>query len=105
MEKINKIRKNKSESTIPTLTKDGIEFITSEEKANLFAEKLFGTFNEEETDEFDNVFKANVDKFISEKTYEKDYATNEVVLFNTKELNSAIKCLNNKKNIRLIWFK
>jgi len=100
--KINKIRKNKSDSSIPTLVKDGVEYTTKEEKANLFASKLAYTFNEPESDDFDNNFKEKIDKIISDKKYEKDYNNankNNILKITLKELNSAIKGLNDKTAI------
>ena len=97
--KTNIIGKNKNESTIPTLIKDGVEYSTREEKANLFASKLVKTFNEPETNDFDNKFKEKIDKIINEKSYEQEYKNsnkNNVEKFTLKELNSAIRGLNDK---------
>ena len=83
---------------MPVLIRDNREFVTDEEKANLFSEKLTLTFSENDTEDFDSEFKEKVDNYINEKKYEDEYSDKTIKLFNLKELNKAIKDLNNKKS-------
>ena len=96
--KINKIRKKNKETGMPVLIRDNREFVTDEEKANLFSEKLTLTFSENDTEDFDSEFKEKLDNYINEKKYEDEYSDKTIKLFNLKELNKAIKDLNNKKS-------
>lgn len=97
--KINQIRKNKSDSFIPVLIKDGIEYNTKEDKAKIFAEKLINTFNEPLSNDFDNEFKTKIGKYIEKKEFEKENNSKKIEKFTLKELNKEISKLNNKKTI------
>ena len=97
-QRVNKARKKDSSDAIPTLTKDGVDFKSDEEKANIFAEKLANTFNETNPTDFDNEFKQNVDQIICEKQYEANYQDKQTVLITLLDLTKAIKNLNNSKS-------
>ena len=63
--RINKFRTNKNnKKTIPTLLKDGKQYETDSEKANLFSNILKTTFNDESDNSYDDEFKIEVEEFV-----------------------------------------
>jgi len=101
-QRVNQTRKKNNSDSIPTLTKDGVDYKTDEEKANLFAEKLKNTFNESDPLDFDNVFKQKIDEIINDKQYEDKYQNKETIIITMVELTKAIKKLNNSKSIKIV---
>jgi len=70
-QRINKLRGNKSSTSIPTLKKDNLIFANDEEKANLFSSILTTTFSNQQNEKFDDKFKGKVDKFINNHDFSK----------------------------------
>lgn len=97
--KMKRIKDKKSENTVPTITHEGKDYVTEEEKAELFAKKLFNTFNECEDVAFNPEFKNLVDKFITENEYKKSVPNPEPKKFTMDELCNAIRKTNTKKSL------
>ena len=80
------------------MVKDGVELNSDKEKAEAFAERLGFIFSENEDVKFDKKHKEKIDKFIKSKKYETIFNENQKMVkhFTKKELEKAIKNLNNK---------
>ncbi len=96
--RINQTRKKNYADSIPTLVKEGKEYNTDEEKANLFADKLKSTFNETDTLDFDMMHRDRINEIINNKLFEDNYENKEVIPITIVELTQAIKKLNNSKS-------
>ena len=95
---IGRLRNKKSSKNKQTLVKDGVELNSDKEKAEAFAERLGFIFSENEDVKFDKKHKEKIDKFIKSKKYETIFNENQKMVkhFTKKELEKAIKNLNNK---------
>jgi hypothetical protein len=61
-QKINSIRHNKSNNSIPTIIKDNVKYETDQDKANLFSSILKDTFSDQNDIKFDNNFRDNIEQ-------------------------------------------
>lgn len=90
-----KIKLVKPNTHIQTLEHNNKSFKTNEEKAELFASLLSETFSEDNNKNFDNTFKTETVKQVSD-FLQKNNTQLDFKLFTIDELNNAIKELNNK---------
>jgi hypothetical protein len=99
--RINRFRFKKKSKNIGTILHDKTVIDTDEGKAEAFSSRLFATFNTNENERYDESHKKMVEKFFEENKIEQLYEPSEKspILFNDKELDCAIKRLNNKTSI------
>ena len=96
--RINRMRqKNSSSGSIGTLIKDSKEITSDQGKAEIFADKLTKTFNENKIDHFDEVYKKQVEEELN--NYLKENSNTAKKYFKMDELQHAIKKLNNKTSM------
>jgi len=87
--RINQTRKKNFADSIPTLVKEGKEYKTDEEKANLFADKLKSTFNETDSLDFDMIHRDKINEIINNKSYEDNYENKDVIPITIVELSTS----------------
>ena len=88
--KINETKTAKQSSTIPNLLLNDTEFVTDEEKSNLFSSILKNTFSEnDEESDFDSKHKSDV----TDSVDNLDFSNSNFLPFNTIEIVKAIKKL------------
>jgi hypothetical protein len=61
-QKINSIRHNNTNNSIPTLIKDNVKYDTDQDKASLFSSILKDTFSDQNDIKFDNNFRDNIEQ-------------------------------------------
>ncbi len=64
-QKINSIRHNKSNNSIPTIIKDNVKYETDQDKASLFSSTLKDTFSDQTVIKLDNNFRDNIEQKIN----------------------------------------
>ena len=89
----------KTENLIPTICHEGKTYCSEEEKAELFAKKLFGTFNECDDVAFNSNLKNLVDDFIASGEYKSRTPNPSPKKFSMDELCNAIRKTNTKKSL------
>jgi hypothetical protein len=99
--RVNRLRNVKRSKEIPTLTKDGVDYETDTEKAKIFADRMYNTFNEstESGNKFDNRFRNKINDYITNEKFLASYPDRHVVKFKMKHLKYVIKKMNNKTSI------
>ena len=99
--RINRLRQRKKPNTIGTLERDGVAYTKDEDKAKIFAERLFETFNENSRESFDVNFKEKINSYVNGKKYLQEYTgeAQAVKIFTKKELQTAMMSINNKPSI------
>lgn len=83
---------------MPTIVHEEKEYTTEQEKAELFAYKLFNTFNENSDPAFDNEFKEIINDFVGKKFYRENAKGQNGKKFTPDELSEAIRKTNTKKS-------
>jgi hypothetical protein len=94
--KIGRMRNKKRSSAITKLIYNGREATSSEEKANVFAEKLIEVFSESTTNSFNNDHKNRILYELAQEKARKESKALEFRKFTLTELEVEIKRLNNK---------
>jgi len=94
--RINRLR-GQARKSIPTIVVDGVSFETDEEKAAVFADRMFKTFNEAPVHgKFDDEFKNQVNDYVRGKKYAHLFHDKNIPKIKLKEVNAAINKLNGK---------
>ena len=98
--KINRFRNKKVSNEIPTLKVNNMDLCSDEEKACAFASKLFNTFNDNTSsasdDTFDQVHKKYIEEQNEADNWRKDPNIKNTSPITLKELQKALKALNQK---------
>jgi hypothetical protein len=94
--KIGRMRNKKRSSAITKLIYNGREATTSEEKPNVFAEKLVEVFSESSTNSFNIDHKNRILYELAQEKARKKSKPLEFRKFTLTELEAEIKRLNNK---------
>ena len=97
--RLNKMANEPDALSIPVLLENDLVYDTDESKANLFKEKLKKTFNENNSTQFDENFKDQIDRFVDNKELIDSYKDKKYHPFTLKELNKAINDLTNKPSL------
>jgi hypothetical protein len=96
-QRINQFRSKPVSNSIPTITENGVDYSTNQQKADLFANHLQEIFTDSNEPRFNQLFKLEVDETISKFNFhDYDYKQH---LISINEINSAIFGLNNKTTL------
>lgn len=99
--RINRFRGKKTSKTIGTLKVNDTLIKTDEEKATVFSNKLFNTFNEDINPRFCVAKKNTVNEYFDNNSIENDYTNKQATLFSPRDLKRALARINNKTSVDL----
>lgn len=101
--RINKLRNKPESKAIPTLISNNKIYDSATEKANLFAENLASTLNEQHnsTNSFNQKHKLKIDQFVINNEFSNQNLNESKIdnVFSISELKTEIKRLNNKPSL------
>jgi hypothetical protein len=97
--RIDRYRNKKRSNSIGTIVVEDKELKLNNDKANAFAENLSKTFSEDLNVNYNQSHKQKVEKFFTDSKMDKMYSNEQKLLkplFTTRELDDAIRKVNNK---------